>query len=235
MERYFRPMSQAEPRSPLKALITPESCIVQDERHDDNEVLLTIPEFLRDSPSAPIDFVRKHLAFFVSMLTDDWDLVHGAGLVKDQIGILLLGRARSGKSTICRHLQDYQIMEDDSLLLHLGSMHLISKGGMVEDSRNNELGNRKSMIVQESFIEPIPIKTFFFLSKRLQGGISYRIRQPHISRWLSLPDFIALPSMLSSYLRKPQIEVHSPGYVIGTLGDLSATLQTIRTLAGAIA
>ncbi len=229
-ESYFRPAPDTHSKSALRAFLTRDSLSLQIAGQPD--VRLNIPSLMRDSPCAPIDFIRKYLAYFASLNTQDWDLVHGAGLAKGQGGILILGRSGSGKSTICRSMTDYKMVEDDSLLLHHKKMYWICKSGMAERGMAESYGEKSVVMLQDS-VEEVRVKIFFFLSKRLEGGKCYKIKQTRIRRWLSLPDFIAPRSYLSSYLSKPPIPIDAPGYVIGSQGNLPATLQLIHTLAAA--
>lgn len=223
-ERYFRLSASSNSRGALKALLTRDSLIIETPKQ--SAVNLNIPFFMRDSPSGPTDFIRKYLAYFASLYKSGWDLVHGAGLEKNQRGILLLGRSGAGKTTICQSMTDCRIIEDDTLLLNQGRMYWIGKCGIAELPNEN-----KTLTLLHNSIEGVSVYCFFLLSKRIEGGKCHSIKPKDIPRRLSVPDFIPQHHLIP-YLTEPPIPLNATGYVLGTQGNLHATLDLIRKLSG---
>jgi hypothetical protein len=186
---------------------------------------ISIPEFLRKDHEF-VDYLRKYLAFITTSKIEDWILIHGAALYKNHEAVILLGRSGAGKTTISRKMNNYDILDDDSFLLHENRVSAI--GGVGYCEKRCQSGIKELEIIWRSK-KAFQAKLFFFLSKRLPGGYYSRIRNNRLFHFFSKPDYIESSwSIINN--KKNENDIDIPGFVIGTNNFLPETTEIISKL-----
>jgi hypothetical protein len=170
--------------------------------------------------------IRQLVCYLAAYHTRAFDIVHGTGTLvnpKKNMGLLLIGAAHCGKSTLSSKLGDI-IMDDDIMLITRDTMCVASKIGFVT-YRHPESG-RKYLTPLPNGVKEAHIDLVFLLDKRLEGG-TYLDVDNTIPRRYAVPTDLP-PILKNAYLRLPPIKVNAPIYRIGTRGRLAQTLQTAR-------
>jgi hypothetical protein len=155
-----------------------------------------------------------------------FDIVHGTGLLVDprkNLGVLLVGAAHCGKTTLSAKLGDI-IMDDDIMLVTRDQMLVAGKMGFVT-YRHAESG-RKYLTPLPNGAKEARLGLVFLLDKKQEGGTVLDVDNT-IPRRFAAPD--DLPRILrNAYLRMPPIKVNAPIFRLGTRGKLP---QTVRAAA----
>lgn len=170
--------------------------------------------------------IRQLVCFLASYHTRTFDIVHGTGLLVDSrrnLGILMVGAAHCGKSTLSAELGDI-IMDDDIMLVTRDTMKVASKMGFVT-YKHPESG-RKFLTPLPNGVKEARMDLIFILDKKLPGGSSMDVDNSIPRKYAVLNDLP--PALQHSYLELPPIKVNAPIYRIGTRGRLPETVATLK-------
>jgi hypothetical protein len=171
-------------------------------------------------------FIRQMVCCLAAYHTRAFNIVHGTGILVDprkNMGLLMIGAAHCGKSTLSAQLGDI-IMDDDIMLVTRDEMSVASKIGFVT-YRHPETG-RKYLTPLPNGVKAAHIDLVFLLDKKLEGGTFLDVDNT-IPRKYAVPT--DLPPMLkNAYLRLPSIKVNAPIFRIGTRGKLQPTLKIAK-------
>lgn len=80
------------------------------------------PAILRIHPNVDFHYIEHFFRVVTSIRIFSLGglLVHGAGIVKDQLGYIFTGYSGAGKTTVCRLSDGYTVLNDDMLILSPG-------------------------------------------------------------------------------------------------------------------
>ncbi len=173
--------------------------------------------------------IRQLVCLLAAWHSREWDIVHGTGLLvasDRNEGLLLVGPAGYGKSTLSRELGNF-IMDDDLMLVQGERMRVTGKLGFVTCV---EPGTGRKML------RPLPagrkeaaLALVLILDKSQPGGTYWELDNSIPRRLAVLED---LPPILKdAYLRLPPVRVDAPIYRLGTRGRLRETVALVRHLA----
>jgi hypothetical protein len=170
--------------------------------------------------------IRQLVCFLAAYHSRDFDLVHGTGLLVDprkNLGVLLVGAAHSGKSTLSAKLGDI-LIDDDLMLVTRDTMRVAGKMGFVS-YRHPENG-RKYLTPLPNGVKEAHLDLVFILDKKQSGGTVMEVDNTIPRRYAAPND---LPRLLKqAYLRMPPIKVDARIYRLGTRGQLQQTLRIAR-------
>jgi hypothetical protein len=155
-----------------------------------------------------------------------FDIVHGTGLLVDSrknLGVLLVGAAHCGKSTLSAKLGDI-IMDDDIMLVTRDQMRVAGKMGFVTYQHPDS--GRKYLTPLPNGVKEAHIDLVFILDKKQEGGTVLDVDNTIPRKYAGLDD---LPPMLRNvYLRMPPVRVNAPIFRLGTRGKLQQTLRMAK-------
>jgi hypothetical protein len=174
--------------------------------------------------------IRQLVCYLAAYHTRAFDIVHGTGTLvnpRKNMGLLLVGAAHCGKSTLSAKLGDI-IMDDDIMLVTRDTMRVAGKIGFVT-YKHPETG-RKYLTPLPNGVKEAHIDLVFLLDKKLAGG-TYLDVDNTIPRRYAVPTDLP-PILKNAYLRLPPIKVNAPIYRIGTRGRLAQTLKTAQNIIG---
>ena len=166
--------------------------------------------------------IRQLVCYLAAYHTRAFDIVHGTGLLADShrnMGLLLIGAAHCGKSTLSAKLGDI-IMDDDIMLVTRDRMRVASRMGFVTYT-HPETG-RKHLTPLPNGVKEAHIDLVFILDKRQEGGTLLDVDNT-IPRKYAVPTDLP-PLLKHAYLRLPPIKVNAPIFRLGTRGKLKQTI-----------
>lgn len=170
--------------------------------------------------------IRQLVCYLAAYHSRAFDLVHGTGLLVDShrnLGVLLVGTAHCGKSTLSASLGNI-IMDDDIMLLTRDKMLVASKMGFVS-YRHPESG-RKYLTPLPNGVKEARIDVVFVLDRKQDGGTVMDVDNT-IARKFAVPDDLP-PLLKKAYLRLPAIRVNAQIYRLGTRGRLERTVALAK-------
>ncbi len=170
--------------------------------------------------------IRQLVCCLAAYHTRAFDIVHGTGLLVDprrNMGLLLVGAAGCGKSTLGEKLGDI-IMDDDLMLVTRDKMRVAGKMGFVT-YKHPESG-RKYLTPLPNGVKEAQIDLVFILDKKQEGGSILDVDNS-IPRRYAVPDDLP-PILKNAYLRLPPIQVNAPIFRIGTRGKLQQTIRDVK-------
>jgi hypothetical protein len=170
--------------------------------------------------------IRQLVCYLAAYHTRAFDLVHGTGLLVDarrNMGLLLIGAAHCGKSTLSAKLGDI-IMDDDIMVITRDRMMVASKMGFVT-YHHPETG-RKYLTPLPNGVKDAHIDLVFLLDKKQEGGTLLDVDNT-IPRKYAVPTDLP-PLLKRAYLRLPPIKVNAPIFRIGTRGKLEKTIRLAK-------
>ncbi len=170
--------------------------------------------------------IRQLVCYLAAHHSRAFDIVHGTGLLVDSrknLGILLVGAAHCGKSTLGAKLGDI-IMDDDIMLVTGDKMRVAGKMGFVT-YRHLESG-RKYLTPLPNGVKEADIGLVFLLDKKQEGGTVLDVDNTIPRKYARLDDLA--PILKNAYLRLPPIRVGAPIFRLGTRGKLEQTLRTAK-------
>ncbi|HEY5915463.1 MAG TPA: hypothetical protein VJA21_33180 [Verrucomicrobiae bacterium] len=172
--------------------------------------------------------IRQLVCCLAAYHSRAFDIVHGTGLLVDSrrnLGVLLVGAAHCGKSTLSARLGDI-IMDDDLMLASRDKMRVAGKMGFVS-YKHPETG-RKYLTPLPHGVKEAHIDLVFLLDKKQEGGTVMDVDNT-IPRKYAVPDDLP-PSLKKVYLRMAPIRVDAPIFRIGTRGKLPETLRLAKQI-----
>jgi hypothetical protein len=170
--------------------------------------------------------IRQLVCCLAALHTRAFDIVHGTGLLVDSrrnLGLLLVGAAGCGKSTLAEKLGDI-IMDDDIMLVTRDKMRVAGKMGFVT-YKHPESG-RKYLTPLPNGVKEAQIDLVFILDKKQEGASMMDVDNT-IPRRYAIPTDLP-PLLKNAYLRLPPIKVNAPIFRIGTRGKLQQTIRTSK-------
>lgn len=190
----------------------------------ENENLSFIENVLKiKSDDASIDFLRKMIYFLADKFLDGVQLVHGAGAVYNQKGVLILGKQNSGKSMAINSISDITIIDDDVLFVDESFMYCAGKKYVsctLEDGK-------KCLNLVDKEAEIHRINLVLCLDKKYPGGFAKEISGSVDAGYAHL-DFV--PEFMQKDYSKTGFIFNAPAYVIGTNENVSETIKIIKDL-----
>ncbi len=172
--------------------------------------------------------IRQLVCSLAAYHTRAFDIVHGSGLLvnaRKNTGILLVGPAHCGKTTLSTRLGDI-VMDDDIMLVAKDRMKVASKIGFITYTHPDS--GRKYLTPLPNGIKEAQIDIVFILDKKQEGGTVLDVDNSIPRKYAVLND---LPPILKkAYLDMPPIKVDAPIFRIGTRGKLPQTLKTLRNI-----
>lgn len=172
--------------------------------------------------------IRQLVCYLAAFHSREFDIVHGTGLLVDSrknLGVLLVGPAHCGKSTLSSSLGNI-IMDDDIMLLTRDQMRVVSKMGFV--SYKHPENGRKYLTPLPNGVKEAHIDLVFVLDKKQAGGTVMDVDNT-IPRKYAVPDDLP-PLLKKAYLRLPPIKVDALIYRLGTRGKLRQTLAIAKDI-----
>lgn len=170
--------------------------------------------------------IRQLVCYLAAYHSRTFDIVHGTGLLADarrNLGVLLVGAARCGKTTLSAKLGDI-IMDDDIMLVARDKMRVAGKMGFVTYT-HPETG-KKYLTPLPNGVKETHIDLVFVLDRKQEGGSFMDVDKTIPRKYAVLND---LPPLLTrAYLRMPPIKVEAPIYRIGTRGKLKQTVEVAK-------
>jgi hypothetical protein len=167
--------------------------------------------------------IRQLVCYLAAYHSRAFDILHGTGLLVDSrknLGVLLVGAAHCGKSTLSAKLGDI-VMDDDLMLVTRDKMRVAGKMGFVT-YRRMESG-RKYLTPLPNGVKEADLGLVFLLDKKQEGGTVLDVDNTIPRTYAGLDD---LPPILRrAYLRLPPIRVDAPIFRLGTHGKLPQTLR----------
>jgi len=172
--------------------------------------------------------IRQLVCLLASYNYRSFDIVHGTGLLvesKKNEGILLVGPAHAGKSTLSQQLGNF-IMDDDLMLVDRDHMSVTGRMGFVTYFHPGS--GRKLLNPLAGGRKEAKLTLVLILDKSQPGGKWWEIDNTIPRKFTVLQD---LPPILkSAYLRLPPIRVEAPIYRLGTHGKLAPTIDLVQRL-----
>jgi hypothetical protein len=172
--------------------------------------------------------IRQLVCCLAAYHSRAFDLVHGAGLLADSrknLGVLLVGGAHCGKSTLSAKLGNI-IMDDDLMVLTRDNMRVASKMGFV--SYKHPENGRKYLTPLPNGVKEAHIDLVFLLDNKQEGGTVMDVDNTIPRKYAELDD---LPPLLKkAYLGMSPIKVNAPIFRLGTRGKLQQTLRTAKDI-----
>jgi hypothetical protein len=172
--------------------------------------------------------IRQLVCLLVARHSRAFDIVHGTGLLVESNkneGILLVGPAHAGKSTLSQHLGNF-IMDDDLMLVHRDHMSVTGRMGFV--TYCHPATGRKLLNPLAGGRKEAKLSLVLILDRSQPGGKWWEIDNTIPRKFTVLED---LPPILkTAYLRQPPIHVDAPIYRLGTRGKLAPTIDLVRRL-----
>lgn len=170
--------------------------------------------------------IRQLVCYLAAFHSRAFDIVHGTGLLVDSrknLGVLIVGTAHCGKSTLSAHLGDI-IMDDDIMLVSRDKMRVAGKMGFV--SYKHPESGRKYLTPLPNGVKEAQVDLVFVLDKKQAGGTVMDVDNTIPRKFAALNDLP--PLLLRAYLRMPPIRVNAPIYRLGTRGKLKRTLDLAK-------
>ncbi|MGO9201411.1 MAG: hypothetical protein ACLQM8_12885 [Limisphaerales bacterium] len=168
--------------------------------------------------------IRQLVCYLAAYHSRAFDIVHGSGLLMDSrksLGVLLIGAAHCGKSTLGAKLGGI-VMDDDLMLVSGDTMRVAGKMGFVT-YKHLESG-RKYLTPLPNGVKEAHIGLVFLLDKKQEGGTYLDVDNTIPRKYARLDDLA--PILKDAYLRMSPIRVEAPIFRLGTRGKLPQTLRT---------
>ncbi len=174
--------------------------------------------------------IRQLVCWMAAYHSRAFDIVHGTGLLVDprrNLGVLIVGAAHSGKSTLSAKLGDI-IIDDDIMLVTRDKMRVAGKMGFVT-YRHPESG-RKYLTPLPCGVKEAHIDLVFVLDRKQEGGTVMDVDNTIPRRYAALND---LPPLLKqTYLEMPPVAVNAPIFRLGTRGRVGQTVRVAKEIIG---
>ncbi len=174
--------------------------------------------------------IRQMVCCLAAYHSQAFDIVHGTGLLADarrNLGVLVVGGAHCGKSTLSAELGDI-IMDDDLMLVTRDVMRVAGKMGFVT-YKHPESG-RKYLTPLPNGVKEAHIDLVFVLDRRQEGGTVMDVDNTIPRRYAALND---LPPLLKqACLRMPPVTVNAPIFRLGTRGKVAQTVKVAKEIIG---
>ncbi len=170
--------------------------------------------------------IRQLVCFLAAYHSRAFDVVHATGLLVDprrNLGLLMVGTAHSGKSTLSAKLGDI-ILDDDLMLVTRDKMRVAGKMGFVT-YKHPESG-RKYLNPLPNGVKEAHIDLVFLLDKKQEGGTVLDVDNTIPRRYSALDDLP--PALRTAYLQMSPIQVNAPIFRLGTRGKLPQTLELAK-------
>jgi hypothetical protein len=170
--------------------------------------------------------IRQLVCYMAAYQTRAFDIVHGTGLLVDSrrnMGLLLIGAAGCGKSTLCSRLGDI-ILDDDIMLITRETMRVAGKMGFV--TYKHPENGRKYLTPLPNGVKEAHIDLVFILDKKQEGGTLLDVDNT-IPRKYAVPSDLP-PLLKKGYLHLPPIHVNAPIFRLGTRGKLPQTVRLAK-------
>jgi hypothetical protein len=170
--------------------------------------------------------IRQLVCYLAAYHSRAFDLVHGTGLLVDprrNLGVLLIGAAHCGKSTLGSELGDI-ILDDDIMLVTREHMSVAGKMGFV--TYHHPSSGRKLLTPLPNGVKEAHLDLVFLLDKKQEGGTLLDVDNT-IPRRFACPSDLP-PLLKRAYLRLPPIRVHAPIFRLGTRGRLQQTIKLAK-------
>ncbi|MBL7056054.1 hypothetical protein ISS07_04035 [Candidatus Woesearchaeota archaeon] len=170
-------------------------------------------------------YVRRYLSFFAGLLSEEYSMVHGAGIQIDGKGILILGKSGAGKSTlVSKFLHEAEVVDDDMIMTDWKTMQRTCKWGQSYKSEEY-----KQHIFRRDNFYSCPLDYIIVLrrrqdAKRIENGWPDSIREFMFDDRLP-------PQFFPTYRKKTTIPPEDiPVYRVGTNGPESVSMNSITSI-----
>jgi len=169
-------------------------------------------------------YARRYLSFFASLLSGDYNLIHAGGLQVNDKGIMIVGKSKSGKSTLVSDfLPDAKVIDDDMIMTDWETMYRTCKWGQSYKSPIH----KNHMTLHDNFYS-CPLNFIVLLTHEI-GAREIRDSSPEKIREVAFDN--RLPEELRPlYLDHLSLPSNVPIYEVGTRGPDTVTKDTIMHL-----
>jgi len=177
-------------------------------------------------PRAGSHIIRQLVCYLAAYHSRAFDIVHGTGLLVDSrknLGVLLVGAAHSGKSTLSAKL-GHIIMDDDLMLVIADKMRVAGKMGFVT-YKHLENG-RKYLTPLPNGVKEATLALVLLLDKKQEGGTVMDVDNYIPRKHAGLDDLP--PALKKAWLHMAPIRVDAPILRLGTRGKLPQTLTLAK-------
>ena len=175
-----------------------------------------------------MNLFRSYIGLLVHYLTKAI-FIHGCGIysIVKNSGILILGKKKSGKTTISDKIQLSYIIDDDQMLLFENKLIGIGK----KSAHTEELKKGQNVVYEKAGYRQTNLGIIFVLMKDLEGGTFKKIDSKSILTDLSLVWHHNLYTfeIPKDYCKDKQIP-NVPAYFIGTNENKHKTIELLNEL-----
>tara|TARA_Y100000310_G_scaffold345268_1_gene463262 strand:+ start:21594 stop:22352 length:759 start_codon:yes stop_codon:yes gene_type:complete len=173
-------------------------------------------------------YVRRYLGFFAGILSDDFNLVHGGGILYNGKGVLIVGGSKAGKSTLISEMQETgaKVIDDDMVMTDWNVMERTCRSGHITANGHNS----RSLVLHDDFyrcnVDYVVVLT------RGMGLKASEYRQGSTDGMAEVCFDSVLPeSLFEQYSKKftapsPDLSI----YYVGTTGPSSVSRDVIISL-----